>query len=33
MTILTPEQLYQIKWWESDWFREWRKLAGLTQLD
>jgi len=29
---LTPEQMLVIKWWETPWFRNWPRAAGLEHF-
>jgi hypothetical protein len=29
MKVMTSEELYLLRWWEQEWFLEWRRLAGI----
>lgn len=33
MKTMSSEELIAFRWWEQDWFKEWCRMAGLTQLD
>jgi hypothetical protein len=29
MRCLTPEQMTAVKWWETKWYRDWQRDAGI----